>query len=200
MKENKQSVGRPLVAASVAVAAGMLAACAANPLKSPIVGYACCNLTISDGWVSSHNVQGGAFIRAGEPVRLTSIKRQYYVYGTVSDGDIGFREDNGKNEADTLEWLGRIVVAEDPRRQIVTWASEVRGAVLAAKVMVGMNRHQVLTALGPPSRTDTPDLRGSTWRYWTAVDDEPVDLLFDGDRLASLQGKASAVRRLELQN
>jgi hypothetical protein len=198
MKDNKRSAGRLLVAAGAVGAACMLAACAASTLKSPIVGYTCCNLTAAEGWISSNNVQGGAFIGAGEPVQLTSIKRQYYVYGTVGHSEFGFRDDNAKKEADTLEWLGRIVVAEDPRPQIATWPADVRLAVGTARVKVGMTRLQVLTALGHPARADTPDLDGSTWRYWTSIEDEPVDLVFDGDRLASLQGKASAVRRLEL--
>jgi len=68
-----------------------------------------------------------------------------------------------------------------------------------AKPVVGMTREQVLFSLGYPSREDTPNLEASTWRYWTALDDSPVDLRFDGSgKLAELSGKPAAIRSIAI--
>lgn len=175
-----------------------LTACA-TPLDKPLAGYSCCNLRASAGWVSSNNVQGGDLIAAGTPIALTSIKRRFYAYGTVNGSEFGFRDDAAKEEADTLAWLQRIVVAVDPRPQIAAAAPEVRRAIGAARVVIGMTRAEVAMALGHPSPNDTPDLAAATWRYWTAVLDEPVDLHFaDDGRLLRLTGKPQAVQSIEL--
>jgi hypothetical protein len=166
-------------------------------LPQPITGYTCCNLRMHDGWISSNNVQGGTLISAGEPVKLDSMKRSFYVYGTIGSADVALRDDSARTEADTQRWLRQIVLAEDPRSQIAGWPTEVRGAVLAGRASVGMTRTQVLTALGPPSSLETPDRNAASWRYWTALEDEPVDLFFGEDgRLARFGGKGPAVRLL----
>lgn len=180
---------------------GLLSACVATPIAKPIAGYSCCNLRVDGGWVSSNNVQGGALIPAGEPVRLTSIKRQFYVYGAIGGQDIALRDDHAKTEADTLRWVNKVVVAEDPRLQLKTWPTDVRRAAQAGRVVVGMTRDQVLFALGHPSPEDTPNLGVSTWRYWTQLDDSPVDLTFDeSGRLASLSGKPAAIRAIGMES
>ena len=176
----------------------LLSACAALPIDPPVSGYTCCNLRLEHGWISSNNVQGGTVIPAGEPLRLQSIKKQFYVYGTLGSAEVAFRDDNARTEHDTMAWMRHIVVDQDPRAELASWPAEVRQAVRAAKVMPGMTRAQVRMALGPPSRSDTPDPKVKVWRYWTALEDEPVDLLFGDDgRLASLSGRPSAVRQIE---
>lgn len=182
------------------MAALALAGCAANQLEQPIAGYTCCNLRANSGWISSNNVQGGDLVPAGSPIKMAAIKRQYYVYGWVGEQEFGLRDDTAKTESDTLGWVRRVVVAADPKPQMATWSPEVRTAIGAARVFVGMTRAQVAMALGHPSRNDTPDLAAAVWRYWTPVEDLPVDLKFDGDgTLQELAGKASAIRTLVLQ-
>lgn len=177
-------------------ALALLSACATR-LPQPITGYTCCNLRMHDGWISSNNVQGGTLVPAGEPVKLDSIKRSFYVYGSIGSADVAMRDDSARTEADTRRWLGQIVTGDDPRLQIAGWSTEVRSAVLAGRASIGMTRAQVLTALGPPSPVDTPDQNAASWRYWTALDDQPVDLIFGEDgRLSHFGGMPTAVRRL----
>ena len=172
----------------------------ASKLNEPITGYTCCNLRVHDGWISSNNVQGGSLLPLGQPVRLTSIKRQYYVYGAIGDSDYGLRDDSAKTQADTLRWIGRTVVSEDPRRMLDSWPAEVKAAVSAARLIVVMTRDEVSMAIGHPSPTDTPDLAATTWRYWTPAEDTPADLTFAADgRLAEISGKPSAIRTVLLQ-
>lgn len=183
--------------AAPALLAGLLSACS-TPIKPAMTGYTCCNLRVYTDWVSSNNVQGGTIIPAGEPVELHWIKRQFYVYGTIGGADVSLRDDAAKSEADTMRWLQRIVTKEDPKLQFATWPADVRLAVRSARVMTGMTRAQVLMALGPPSRVDTPDMAAPIWRYWTAALDLPVDLVFGSDdRLIRLDGKPVAVQVIE---
>ncbi|MGE0798543.1 MAG: hypothetical protein AB7G13_06515 [Lautropia sp.] len=179
------------------ISLSILAGCAATPIEPAIVGYTCCNLHPEEGWVSSQNVQGGAVIPAGQRVRLDSIKRGYYVYGTIGGVEYALRNDSSKGEASTMPWVHRLVVPQDPRRQLADWPEPIRTAVRDARVSVGMTRAQVAMSLGYPSPDDTPNLSGATWRYWTAAHDLPVDLLFDAEqRLVRLTGKPEAVASL----
>lgn len=175
-------------------AAALLSGCA-TPIQPPIVGYTCCNLRPTYDWISSNNVQGGLILPAGEPVILGTIKKRYYVYGTMGGTGIGLRDDNAKSEADTLAWVRRVVVPENPKARLATWPAEIRTAVQTGKILVGMSREQVLMSLGHPAKADTPDLASPTWRYWTAIDDSTVDLHFDeADRLTTVSGSPAAVK------
>jgi hypothetical protein len=194
---DRSSRGRfgALVSAFCALAA--LSSCVVTRLEPPIAGYTCCNLRSTHGWISSNNVQGGVLVPPGEPVRLDQIRKQYYAYGTVGSVEVAFRDDGASSQKDTLQWLRQVVVADDPRGRLAGWSSPVRRAVGSARVMVGMTRDQVLMSLGHPARADTPELGADTWRYWTALEDLPVDLRFGPDgTLLAVSGKESAVRTL----
>lgn len=158
-----------------------LSGCMANKFPKPIEGYTCCNLRAQYGWISSDNTQRGDLVPFGAPIKLDSIKKKYYVYGTMAGNDVAFRDDSAKTEADTMRWIQRVVVSEDPLQRLSTWPADVKAAVQAARVMPGMTRDQVAMAVGHPSPNDTKDLEGDTWRYWTGVDDSPVDVHFNGE-------------------
>jgi hypothetical protein len=197
MKNNIQSI-RLLGKAILLVAVISLSACVAVPVEPAISGYTCCNMRSYDGWISSNNVQGGNLIAVGEPARFDSIKKNYYIYGTISGTDIALRDDTAKNQDDTLRWARRIIVSEDPRPQLARWAPDVQKAVNYGRVFTGMTQEQVLMSLGYPSISDTPDLNAESWRYWTGTEDQPVDLNFGKDqKLASISGKPSVVRMIE---
>ncbi len=191
----------PRLARLIAVpTAVLIASCVATPIQQPIAGYTCCNLRGMQGWISSNNVQGGDLIPAGSSIRLNTVKRQFYVYGTIGDAEYGLRDDSAKTEQDTMRWVKRVVVAEDPTAQLQSWPREVRAAIGVARVFVGMKRAQVAMALGYPSPADTPDLQSLLWRYWTPAEDLPVDLRFDAEgTLVELIGKDTAVRTLQMQ-
>lgn len=168
-----------------------LAACS-TPLTEPISGRTCCNLRTSGGWISSNNTLGGSFIPAGEAVTIDTMKRAYYAYGTLGGDSYGFRDDSAKAAGDTLAWLRRIVVAQDPRSRMAAWAPAVREAVAAGRVRPGMTREQVAMALGYPSPNDTRDLDSPVWRYWTTVDDTPLELEFaTNGTLSKVTGSAA---------
>jgi hypothetical protein len=185
--------GKVMLKAATWATLATLAGCA-TPINPPITGYTCCNLHPEYDWVSSNNVQGGALLPAGQPVVLDSVKKKYYVYGSMGGTAVGLRDDNSKSEAETLEWVRHIVVAESPKAKLATWPADVREAVQSGKVLVGMTREQVLVSLGYPAKNDTPKLDAPVWRYWTAQADDPVELHFDeAGRLTKLTGSAAAV-------
>src|SRR4051794_13888051 len=103
--------------ASIPGIIALLSACAATPIQPVISGYTCCNLRPYNDWISSTNVQGGPIVAAGEPARFDSIKKNYYVYGTIGGHDAGLIDESARNKEDTLRWARCVVVAEDPRLQ-----------------------------------------------------------------------------------
>lgn len=185
--------------AALVLATSLFTGCAAVKLDAPITGYLCCNVAVTDGWVYSSNVRGGAMLPFGEEVTLTSLKRQRYAYGTVAALGVGFGNDAAP-EGQTMAWLQRTVVREDPRREFETWPAHVRSAVDAGKIFVGMTRAQTVMSIGYPSAEDTPDLASPTWTYWLATDDAPVRLKFDGGGvLESISASAAGRRVIELR-
>jgi hypothetical protein len=193
---------------SVLAAGVLLSGCSAVPIKPAITGYTCCNLAHSDGWVYSSNVIGGSFISAGQKATFDSIKKNRYVYGNINGRDIGLgndtsknKNDPGKGEADTLQWMQSLIVAENPRTKLATWPADIQKAVHYGKVIKGMTREQVLMALSYPSPTITSDLKDSTWLYQTKEDDLAVELVFGNDgKLASITGHEDAVRVIQMDN
>jgi hypothetical protein len=182
------------------LAAGFLLTGCASKIAPPITGYTCCNLRPDYGWVSSTNMLGGAIVPAGEPVVIDTMKRDRYAYGTIGGDYFSLRDDTARSREDMLRWTSEIVVPIDPKLTLATWSSDVQKAVYSAKVVVGMTRPQVLMSLSYPSRNDTKDLNGNTWRYWTTQEDEPVDIFFGADGTVSgFSGKPSAVRTVEFK-
>lgn len=173
-----------------------LSGCMADKFPQPIEGYTCCNLRAQYGWISSDNQQRGDLVPLGAPVKLESIKKKYYVYGTLAGNDVAFRDDSAKTEADTMRWIQRVVVSEDPLQRMGAWPAEVKTAVQATRVMVGMTRDQVAMAVGHPSPNDTKDLEGDTWRYWTGIDDNPVDVHFNAEGQVDHIGGSVMSRRV----
>lgn len=173
----------------------------ALPIEQPVDGYLCCNVRAKDGWISSTDARGGSFLPFGEPVKVTSIKRRYYAYGQVGNSNYGFRDDSARSEEETIAWLKKIVVKEDPRKIFDTWPLDVRTAVSSSKVFAGMTRAQVLMSLGYPSPTLTKSLNSSTWTYQTEFDDYPVELFFDqNNSLVELKSNSlTGLRTIEIK-
>jgi len=189
-----------LAVVTVATAMATVVSGCATKLAPPITGYTCCNLRPDYGWVSSTNMLGGAIVPAGEPVLINTMKRDKYAYGTIGGDYVSLRDDTARGKEDMQRWMRQIVVPTDPKQTLASWSSDVQKAVYSAKVVVGMTRPQVLMSLSYPSRNDTKDLNGNTWRYWTTQEDEPVDILFGADGTVSgFSGKPSAVRTVELK-
>ncbi|MET3461735.1 hypothetical protein [Variovorax atrisoli] len=199
MKSSLYSIFNLAATALVLAMAAAVSGCATK-LSQPIAGYTCCNLRPDYGWVSSTNMLGGAIVPAGEPVVIDTMKRDKYAYGKIGGDYVSLRDDTARSKEDMQRWMRQIVLPTDPKLTLATWSPDVQKALYSAKVIVGMTRPQVLMSLSYPSRNDTKDLNGNTWRYWTTQEDEPVDILFGADDTVSgFSGKPSAVRMVEFR-
>lgn len=199
MKLSRIPARRLTTAVLTGAVVATLAGCATK-LAPPITGYTCCNLRPDYGWLSSSNVLGGAIVPAGESAVIDTVKRDKYAYGMIGGDYVSLRDDTARSKEDMQRWMRQIVVPTDPKLTLVTWSPDVQKAVYSARVVVGMTRPQVLMSLSYPSRNDTKDLDGNTWRYWTTQEDEPVDILFGADGAVSgFSGKPSAVRTVEFK-
>jgi hypothetical protein len=183
---------------SLALICAALTGCATR-LSPPMTGYTCCNLRPYYSAVSSGNMLGGSILPAGTAVSLEHVKRGRY-YGYVGDDYVTLSDDSPRAEGDS-PWIGQVVVQTDPKIEYRTWSPQVQNAVLSAKVIPGMTKAQVLMALSYPPRDITKEMSGKTWRYWTAQEDQIVDINFDADgRVTGFAGKPSAVRAIEFKN
>jgi len=183
---------------SLALICAALTGCATR-LSPPVTGYTCCNLRPYYSAVSSGNMLGGSILPAGTTVSLDYVKRGTY-YGYIGGDYVTLSDDSPRAEGG-LPWFRQVVAQTDPKIEYSTWSPQVQNAVLSAKVFPGMTKAQVLMALSYPPRDITKDLSGKTWRYWTAQEEQIVDINFDADgRVTGFAGKASAVSAVEFKN
>lgn len=145
------------------LAAGSLPA-RAQPL--PAEGFLCCNLRSDGSWASDANYQEGGkqVIAAGTPVKPLSWGR-YRINVEIN----GARHAIGNDYSRTLpmeEFAKRWIVPQDPRLEIAKWPAKVQQAVKTARVMPGMTREQVFTAIGYPMASENPNLDALMLRYW----------------------------------
>ncbi|QNK68330.1 cell envelope protein SmpA [Variovorax sp. PAMC26660] len=138
-----------------------------SPSPGPMVsGYLCCNMRTYGDSISDINYdeQGTRIVAVGTPARITSYDFRWFSL------DLGGKPQRIKNDYSrniTLpEFAQRYVVTTDPKQTMAAFAPAVRDAILAAKVMPGMTREQVLMAIAYPVTSENPSLDAPIWRYW----------------------------------
>jgi hypothetical protein len=167
------TVGRGYAAAILAACFLALSGCVQRgpvaPEEAWLNGYTCCNLHYEAGsdWISDGNYTGYAIIPAGSRIRVA--QPAYDAYRVRADiNGVPFRlgQDYGRRTETFADWVGKLVVSEDPWLKISTWPPEIQEAVRIGKIALGMTREQVITSIGYPLRTATPSLNYPVWRYW----------------------------------
>jgi SmpA / OmlA family len=160
------------LAAAALLAATALTATAVHaqrpsPPPGPMInGYLCCNMRTYGESISDINYdeQGTSIVAVGTPARITAYDFRWFSL------DLGGKPQRIKNDYSrniTLpEFAQRYVVTQDPKQKMAAFAPAVREAILAAKVMPGMTREQVLMAIGYPVASENPSLDAPVWRYW----------------------------------
>lgn len=138
-----------------------------SPSPGPMVsGYLCCNMRTYGDSISDINYdeQGTRIVAVGTPARITSYDFRWFSL------DLGGKPQRIKNDYSrniTLpEFAQRYVVTTDPKQTMAAFSPAVRDAILAAKVMPGMTREQVLMAIAYPVTSENPSLDAPIWRYW----------------------------------
>lgn len=177
--------------ALVAIAAG-LGACATHGTKEelqPRAGYACCNLHYQRDKISDANWHELPFYAAGTPVVITGFQYDR-AYVRIDGSEMYIRQEYGREQETLGTFIGKVVVATDPRPKIAAWPKEVQDAIRAGRVMLGMTKEQVVVAVGYPMTNRTPSLDAPVWKYWIGSFD-PYEVVWGPDgRVAEVRAEA----------
>lgn len=142
-----------------------LAAVPAAAQKAVADGYLCCNLRVNGGWASDLNDP-----RSGGRVMPLGSKVVGLTYGTAQvDVEIdGAKVSLGNDYSRNLpmeQFAARWIVARDPTPEMRGWSSKMQQAVKGGRLMRGMERRQVLMAVGWPTLRNTPNIEDPVWSY-----------------------------------
>jgi hypothetical protein len=80
--------------------------------------------------------------------------------------------DYGREALTREQFAALVMVKEDPKVRLSGYAPQIQAAIKAGKLMVGMNREQVMMSVGYPRRDRTPSLEGAEWYFFVSDEDE----------------------------
>ncbi|MDP9014885.1 MAG: hypothetical protein M3O41_19925 [Pseudomonadota bacterium] len=160
---------------------------ASGPETLPRQGFACCDLHYSRDWINDGNYAELPMIAAGTPVELLSYGSNR-AYVKIDGKPMRLGHDYGRDQETLQAWVGKIVVNDDPRPRISSYAPTVQAAIREGKVMVGMTREQAIVAVGYPLTSENSSLDAPVWRVWRSSHGE-YQLNFGPDgRIKSITG------------
>jgi hypothetical protein len=153
----------------------------------PRKGFACCVLHYSRDWINDGNYAELPMIPAGTPIEVLSYGSNR-AYIKVDGKPMRLGHDYGRDQESLEAWVNKIVVNDDPRARIATYAPPIQAAIREGKVMVGMTREQAIASIGYPLSSENVSLDAPTWRIWRSSHGE-YDLNFGADgRVKSVTG------------
>jgi len=153
----------------------------------PRKGFACCVLHYSRDWINDGNYAESPMIPAGTPIEVLSYGSNR-AYIKVDGKPMRLGHDYGRDQESLEAWVNKIVVNDDPRARIATYAPPIQAAIREGKVMVGMTREQAIASIGYPLTSENVSLDAPTWRIWRSSHGE-YDLNFGADgRIKSVTG------------
>lgn len=128
-------------------------------------GYTCCNFHHDKDWINDGNYAQLPMIPAGSPIKVTSYGR-YRAHVDIDGKPFRLGLDYGRDRETTEQWVGKLIVQDDPKARLATYPAAVRTAIQKGQVMVGMTKEQVIMSLGYPLTNENPRLDAPFWRYW----------------------------------
>lgn len=133
--------------------------------KVPADGYLCCNLRLNGTWASDYNDP-----RSGGRVLPVGSKVIGLAYGSAQvDVEIdGVKNSIGNDYSRILpmeQFAARWIVPKDPTAEMRKWSAKLQQAVKGGRLMKGMDRQQVLMAVGWPTASNTPNIEDPIWTY-----------------------------------
>jgi hypothetical protein len=156
--------------------------------KLPRQGFACCNLHYEKDWINDGNYAELPMIAAGTPIEVISYGR-HRAYVKVDGKPMRLGHDYGRDQETLEQWVDKIVVSEDPRPRIESYPQNVREAIQAGKLLIGMTREQAIVSIGYPLTDENGPLDGPLWKMWRSTHGE-YDLNFRPDgHLESVSGE-----------
>ncbi|MFZ2266235.1 MAG: hypothetical protein WAV95_01525 [Azonexus sp.] len=155
-----------------------LAALASATASAQSAGFLCCNMRTDGSWISDINYLGPSktVISAGTRLTINGYgKNRVHVEINGRQQDIG----NDYSRSLSLEaFAKRYVVEQDPLLRLKNYPKRIQEAIGTARLSMGMNREQVIMAVGYPVADENPSLESTTWRYWLSSFAE-FDAIFD---------------------
>lgn len=143
--------------------------------------YTCCNLRYKDQWISDSNLVGLPFIPAGARI-LPMEEGGNRIHVLIDGRPMTVGHDYGRQQESKQAYLAKLMRGIDPGIYIERQPAAVRDAIRAGKVSLGMNREQVLIALGYPRTDQTATLQETRWKYET-VDGEVFEIEWNSQGL-----------------
>jgi hypothetical protein len=147
--------------------------------KLPRQGFACCNLHYDKDWINDGNYAELPMIPAGTPIEVISYGR-HRAYVKIDGKPMRLGHDYGRDQETLEQWVDKIVVSEDPRPRIESYPQDVREAIQAGKLMLGMTREQAIVSIGYPLTSENGPIDGPLWKMWRSTHGE-YDLTFRPD-------------------
>ncbi|HJV67840.1 hypothetical protein [Ideonella sp.] len=138
--------------------------------------YTCCNLHYEGDWISDANWTDLPFVPAGARIVLKDYGRQR-AQVLIDGWPMRIGLDYGRKQESREQFVGKLIVKDDPRQRLATYAPDVRDAIRAGKVKLGMTREQVIMSLGYPRSDLTASLTAEQWLYNT-VDEQEFAVIF----------------------
>lgn len=128
-------------------------------------GFLCCNLRVSGNWASDANDprSGGRVLPAGSKViGLTYGSAQVDV--EIGGSKVSIGNDYSRN-LPMEQFAARWIVPKDPTLEMRNWSAKMQQAIKGGRLMRGMERRQVLMAVGWPTMGNTPNTEDPVWTY-----------------------------------
>jgi hypothetical protein len=129
------------------------------------LGYACCNLRHAGDSISDANLAQLPFVPVGTPIKVRRIDGQY-ADAEVDGKPMRLGHEQGREQESIGQWINKIVVLDDPKVRLARFPPRIRNAIAKGQLLRGMNREQVIMAVGHPPADARLKLDGPYWRYW----------------------------------
>lgn len=158
--------------------------------------YVATNLRYEGDWISEVAWPNLDFVPAGSRLKVLD-------YGSnratvlVDGRKMRMGIDYSRGKETIQQFVARATTAEDPRKAMAGYPQEVRNAIRAGRVLIGMSREQVLLAMGRPRVDLVPSLDVAEW-FYEVPDSGEMYLIFDQAGLLKEIDAARKARKMVL--
>ena len=161
----------------------------------PRQGFACCNLHNDGDSINDGNYAKYPLIPAGTAIDVVSYDGNRALI-KINNKNMKLKHDYGRDQESLDVWVKKIVVNTDPRPRIAGYPPQVQAAIAAGKVVVGMTREQVITAIGYPLTSENASLDEAQWRMWRSSHGE-YDIQFGANgRVTEVTGEDEVLNQV----
>lgn len=177
---------------ALAVVALLVLAACNQPVQSPLLGqtrYLCCNLHYDKTTITDVNYQVGTLIPLGTPVTITDVRQRSITFAPQGQPPITLVVKYGRKQTTMDAFFDRLFVQTDPRKTLARIPAKTRALIEVGDIANGMQKAEVLMALGYPPAHRTASLESPVWQYWQDRWHQ-FTVTFEGDRVSYFSPRA----------